>query len=119
MGAEILCRRVPDLPSAARTYKGHRQDWQVQECAFHFAPEGASVEIIDAVTGEAVEPALVDKKTGRLLVSPEFVLAAGPAADEAIRRRNASKEKAAAPLAPTGAETKGGRGKRALSGSKP
>src|SRR6476660_7114617 len=31
----------------------------------HFAPEGASVELVDVRTGEAAEPILVDRVTGR------------------------------------------------------
>jgi DNA-binding HxlR family transcriptional regulator len=46
----------------------------------HFAPEGASVEIVDAVTGAPADPVLVDRRSGRLLVEPDFKLAAGPAA---------------------------------------
>ena len=49
----------------------------------HFAPEGASVEIVDAKTGTPADPVLVDRLTGRPLVSPEFKLAPGPAAREA------------------------------------
>jgi DNA-binding HxlR family transcriptional regulator len=55
----------------------------------HFAPEGESVVIVDAVTGERAEPVLVDKRSGRLLRSPEFTSAAGPAADEHTRLRQA------------------------------
>src|SRR5690349_24183985 len=56
----------------------------------HFAPEGASIHIVDARTGEAAEPVLVDRATGRPLLGPDYVLAPGPAASEAVRRRLAS-----------------------------
>ena len=35
----------------------------------HFAPEGASVAIVDAVSGAPAEPILVDRPTGRPIVS--------------------------------------------------
>jgi DNA-binding HxlR family transcriptional regulator len=53
----------------------------------HFAPEGASVMIVDAATGEPAEPALVDRRSGRLLAGPEFAVVAGPAASEATKAR--------------------------------
>jgi DNA-binding HxlR family transcriptional regulator len=53
----------------------------------HFAPEGESVRIVDAVTGEPAEPVLVDRRSGRSLVEPDFMLAAGPAAGEAAGTR--------------------------------
>src|SRR6187402_1578971 len=34
----------------------------------HFAPEGTSVEIVDAKTGKPADPVLVDRLTGRPLV---------------------------------------------------
>ncbi len=53
----------------------------------HFAPEGASVEIIDAQTGAPAEPMLVDRKSRRPLAAPDFVLAAGPAAGPGVHGR--------------------------------
>jgi DNA-binding HxlR family transcriptional regulator len=53
----------------------------------HFAPEGASVVIVDGKTGAIAEPVLVDALSGRKLTAPPFRPAAGPAADEQIRRR--------------------------------
>jgi len=55
----------------------------------HFAPEGASVVLVDAETGAQADPVLVDRNTGRLLVEPAFRSAPGPAADERTRRRQA------------------------------
>ena len=56
----------------------------------HFAPEGASVQLVDAETGAAVDPILVDRATGRPITEPDYAFAAGPAAPERTRRRYAS-----------------------------
>ena len=56
-----------------------------------FAPEGASVAIVDAVSGAPAEPVLVDRLTGRPIVSSEFELVAGPAAGEAMKARMAER----------------------------
>ena len=53
----------------------------------HLAPEGRSVELVDAETGVPADPVLVDRATGRPLDSPDFVYAPGPAASERTRRR--------------------------------
>ncbi len=53
----------------------------------HFAPEGASVQIIDSETGAVAEPVLVDRLTGKLLVTPQFRAAPGPAANSRTRSR--------------------------------
>jgi DNA-binding HxlR family transcriptional regulator len=55
----------------------------------HFAPEGESAIVVDAATGERAEPVLVDKRSGRVMRSPEFAVAAGPAANEETRQRYA------------------------------
>jgi DNA-binding HxlR family transcriptional regulator len=59
----------------------------------HFAPEGASVNLVDAKTGAIAVPAMVDQNSGRPLLSRDFKLTAGPAASERtrerVRRRNA------------------------------
>jgi DNA-binding HxlR family transcriptional regulator len=49
----------------------------------HFAPEGASVVIVDAATGAPADPVLVDRASGRPLVEPEFEVVPGPAASPA------------------------------------
>ena len=54
----------------------------------HFAPEGASVVIVDAATGAVADPALIDRVSGRALVSPDFRSAPGPAADERTLARH-------------------------------
>jgi DNA-binding HxlR family transcriptional regulator len=53
----------------------------------HFAPEGATVQIVHAKTGAIAEPVMVDRKTGRPLIGGEYVIAPGPAAGEATRRK--------------------------------
>jgi DNA-binding HxlR family transcriptional regulator len=55
----------------------------------HFAPEGESVSIVDAATGERADPLLIDRRTGRPLQAPDFTVAPGPAASERLRRRYA------------------------------
>jgi DNA-binding HxlR family transcriptional regulator len=62
----------------------------------HFAPEGVSVHVVDAMTGTTAEPILVDRITGRAMTEPRFVFAAGPAAPERTRRRYASANRQAA-----------------------
>ncbi|MFO1047136.1 MAG: helix-turn-helix domain-containing protein [Geminicoccaceae bacterium] len=52
-----------------------------------FAPEGASMLIVDSRTGRPAEPMLVDRATGRPLEAPDFRLAAGPAATAGTLRR--------------------------------
>jgi DNA-binding HxlR family transcriptional regulator len=56
----------------------------------NFAPEGASVVIVDSQTGAEADPVLVDRKSGRSLTGPDFRPAAGPAADARTRRRYAT-----------------------------
>jgi DNA-binding HxlR family transcriptional regulator len=53
----------------------------------HFAHEGLSMMIVDAKTGEAADPILVDRISGRPLISPEFRIVAGPAANETLKKR--------------------------------
>jgi DNA-binding HxlR family transcriptional regulator len=53
----------------------------------HLAPEGTSVQLVDAATGAPTDPVLVDRATGRPLDGPGFVYAPGPAASERTRRR--------------------------------
>ena len=53
----------------------------------HFAPEGETIRIVDARTLRPADPVLVDRASGRPLTAPDYVVAAGPAATEATRRR--------------------------------
>jgi DNA-binding HxlR family transcriptional regulator len=55
----------------------------------HFAPEGASVVLVNKKTKRAVDPVLVDRRSGRPLNERDFVFDAGPAASERTRRRYA------------------------------
>ncbi len=56
----------------------------------HFAPEGASVIILNGETGTAAEPILVDRISGRPLSDPVFRNAPGPAATAEISQRYAA-----------------------------
>jgi DNA-binding HxlR family transcriptional regulator len=56
----------------------------------HFAPEGASVLLVDTKTGAAADPIFVDRATGRPVEEPDYAFAPGPAAGERVRRRYAS-----------------------------
>src|SRR3954451_9370333 len=53
----------------------------------HFAPEGASVLLVDAQTGVAADPVMVDRATGRPLEEPDYVYAPGPAAGARTRAK--------------------------------
>jgi DNA-binding HxlR family transcriptional regulator len=66
----------------------------------HFAPEGASVLLIDTRTGAAADPVLVDRATGRSIDGPEYALAPGPAAGERTRLRYASVGRGTEPAMP-------------------
>ena len=67
----------------------------------HFAPEGASVRLVNLRTGAAVEPVVVDRSTGEAIAGADFALVPGPGADDGLRRRLA--ERGRRPFAP-GAE---------------
>lgn len=58
----------------------------------HFAPEGESVLIVDAVTGAKADPVLVDRRSGRPIATSDFKIVPGPAA---IARRRAAAKAAA------------------------
>jgi DNA-binding HxlR family transcriptional regulator len=75
----------------------------------HFAPEGPSVLLVDAKTGAAVDPILVDRASGRPIKAPEYVLAPGPAASEGVRRRYASSDRA--PVSTSRHPAGGGKGR--------
>src|SRR4051812_45647635 len=44
----------------------------------HFAPEGASVQLVDTETGATVDPIMVDSATGRPIKAPNMRLHPGP-----------------------------------------
>lgn len=75
----------------------------------HFAPEGASVQLVDTATGAAVDPIMVDSATGRPIKAPEYAFAAGPAAPERTRRRYASIARARGPADDARVPAKAGR----------
>ncbi len=52
----------------------------------HFAPEGAQVMVVDAVSGEPADPVLVDRQSGRPLTGPDF---------KVVRRAAGGREKEA------------------------
>jgi DNA-binding HxlR family transcriptional regulator len=56
----------------------------------HFAPEGASVVLVDDATGRRADPVVVDRRTGRPISGTHHRFAAGPAASKATRRRLAA-----------------------------
>ena len=53
----------------------------------HFAPEGASVMLVDKSTGLPAEPILVDRVTGKAITDATHANAAGPAASPRVQRR--------------------------------
>jgi DNA-binding HxlR family transcriptional regulator len=53
----------------------------------HFANEGLATIIVDVKSGEVADPILVDRKTGRPLIGPDFKVTPGPAANDTMRRR--------------------------------
>jgi DNA-binding HxlR family transcriptional regulator len=66
----------------------------------HFAPEGASVVIVDAATGALADPLLVDRTSLRPLKAPAFRAVPGPAANDDTRKRHGVRT-AAEPFAAT------------------
>jgi DNA-binding HxlR family transcriptional regulator len=64
----------------------------------HFAPEGASVVIVDAATGALADPILVDRASLRPLSAPGFRTAAGPEANEETCRRHGLRPGASLPI---------------------
>src|SRR3954466_470723 len=53
----------------------------------HFAPEGASVMLVNRKTGASVAPVLADPATGRPVDEPDYGLVAGPAARGRVREK--------------------------------
>lgn len=52
-----------------------------------FATEGQAMQLIDEVTGEVVQPVMVDANTGAPIDRARHVMHAGPGADERTRKR--------------------------------
>src|SRR4051794_4664866 len=57
----------------------------------HFAPEGASVQLVNRTTGAVVDPIMVDPATGRPTSDPDYIFAPGPAAGQRTRARYAAR----------------------------
>jgi DNA-binding HxlR family transcriptional regulator len=55
----------------------------------HFADEGVASLLVDARTGQPAEPVVTDGRTGRKIDDAGYRFAAGPAADENVRKRMA------------------------------
>jgi DNA-binding HxlR family transcriptional regulator len=53
----------------------------------HFTPEGTMSTLVDAETGIEADPIVVDRATLRPLTEDAFTFAAGPAANDTVRRR--------------------------------
>jgi DNA-binding HxlR family transcriptional regulator len=53
----------------------------------HFAPEGASVMLVNRRTGAAVDPILADPATGRPVDGPDYALMPGPTASRRVVQR--------------------------------
>ena len=53
----------------------------------HFAPEGASIMLVNRKTGTAVEPILADPATGRPIEEPHYALVPGPAASGRVLQK--------------------------------
>jgi DNA-binding HxlR family transcriptional regulator len=68
----------------------------------HFAPEGASVVLLDAKTGAVADPILVDRATGLPITETNHVTAPGPAASARTRARYAKAVTPAASVGPMG-----------------
>ena len=62
----------------------------------HFAPEGASVQLVDSATGLPADPILVDRNTGKPITDATHRNAAGPAAGPRVQKR-LSRKSAATP----------------------
>jgi len=52
----------------------------------HLSPEGPATQLVDGTSGELVELALIDRRTGQA-ISRRHKVVAGPSADEPMRRR--------------------------------
>jgi len=54
------------------------------------APNGPPLELVDARTGDPIEPVLVDRRTGKAITAGEVGLRVGPGASKTLRRAFAS-----------------------------
>jgi DNA-binding HxlR family transcriptional regulator len=63
----------------------------------HFAPEGESIMLVDAETGQRADPVLVDRVSGKEITLENFRVALGPAAGDTFLRRTKSAPKGGRP----------------------
>jgi DNA-binding HxlR family transcriptional regulator len=40
----------------------------------HFTPDGIRVQVVEAATGVPADPVLVDRRTGRILAEPDYIV---------------------------------------------
>jgi DNA-binding HxlR family transcriptional regulator len=66
----------------------------------HFTPDGVRVQIVEAATGRAAEPVMVDRVSGQPIATPAFQVVAGPAASAVTRARLKSGSGLLPPAAP-------------------
>jgi DNA-binding HxlR family transcriptional regulator len=102
-----LARRLHTLTERGffvrREYEAHppREEYELTEKGLDFlpvllslaawggrwlSPGGAPLELVDPVSGSAIEPALVDAHTGRKLAAGQVALRAGPGASAELRQ---------------------------------
>jgi len=74
----------------------------------NFAPEGASVVLVDRRTGKEADPALVDRLTGQEIDDVNYGFSSGPAASEATRKKY-GESSSARPAGAKRSATRGGR----------
>jgi len=53
----------------------------------HYAVEGIASQMVEAATGVAAEPVVVDRRTRKPIDGPDFIYAAGPAAGPVVLER--------------------------------
>lgn len=83
----------------------------------HFAPEGASVVLIDKHTGATVDPILIDRGSGRRITGTDHCFSAGPAASDRTRRHYGLPPRGGAPRLPIKASsTRPGRSRKRVAG---
>lgn len=89
----------------------------------HFAPEGASVVLVDASTGVPAEPVLVDLVTGQPITASTHRNVAGPAATARVKRRLATSARAGTSgrdaVSPPRSSPKSRRSRRGTAGAQP
>ena len=101
-GSRSLDRALAELDSMV----GSEAGWDARSVILallawgnrHLARNHPSVVLLNIETGQAADPVMVDRISGRPLADPVFRVAAGPAASKSVRRRMAEVAKRLAPL---------------------